>query len=112
MAKKSNWMPRWLRPRALLGAEAALVVGVLMELSQRAVMGGTLPPWGKTLFLMGVNMGLLGALLLFANSLISGTLQKVFDTVDGAPQMVVHGLAFSALFLLYAHVWSVPVFGR
>lgn len=110
MARKSagSWVPSFLRHRALLGAEAALVVGVLMELAQRQVTASTLPGWGKTVFVMAVNIGLLGALVLFTTSLVSGTLQRVF-AVAGGPTMLLHLAALVGLFLLYAHVWGFPL---
>ena len=109
MAKKNGgWLPSFLRHRALLGAEAALVVGVLMELSQRQVTASHLPGWGKTIFVMAVNVGLLGALVLFTASLVSGTLKRVFDAA-GLPVALLHALAFVTLFLLYAWVWEFPL---
>jgi hypothetical protein len=107
MARKGGggWVPSFLKHRALLGAEAALVVGVLMELSQRQVTASHLPGWGKTLFVMAVNVGLLGALVLFTTSLVSGTLKRVFDAA-GLPVAVLHGMAFVAAFFLYAWVWD------
>ena len=110
MAKKSSgsWVPPFLRHRALLGAETALVVGVLMELGQRQVTASTLPGWGKTLFVMAVNIGLLGVLVLVTTSLINGTLKRVFNAA-GLPVVVLHGVAFLALFVLYAWVWDFPL---
>ncbi len=108
MAKKSSgtsWVPSFLRHRALLGAEAALTVGVLMELSQRQVAASHLPGWGKTLFVMAVNVGLLGALVLFTTSLVSGTLKRFFNAT-GLPVAMLHALVFLALFVLYAWVWE------
>lgn len=111
MAKKSSgsWVPPFLRHRALLGAETALVVGVLMELGQRQVTASTLPGWGKTIFVMAVNIGLLGVLVLVTTSLISGTLKRVFNAA-GLPVAMLHALAFVGLFLLYAWVWDFPLF--
>ncbi len=100
-----SWVPSFLRHRALLGAEAALVVGVLMEICQRQVTASHLPGWGKTVFVMAVNVSLLSALVLFTTSLVSGTLKRVFTTT-GMPVFLLHLVALGGLFLLYAWVWG------
>ncbi len=109
MAKRrSTFTPGWLRHRALLGAEAALVVGLAQELGNRAVQGSTLPHWGKVLFIMGMTLGLLGGLILFSQGLVGRIIGKAHETAP-LPSFLIHLGAFTGLFLLYAMVFGLPI---
>ncbi len=114
---KGGWTPAWLRHKALVGAEAALLTALLMELAQREVQGSGLPNWGKVLWLMGVNLGLLGGLVLFTTAAVGRVVDHLLAMVQELPIplpiLVLHLLAFSGLGLLYAWVFGLfPLFPR
>jgi len=108
MAKRSSIAPSWLRHQALLGAEAALLVGLAQEFGSRFVQGSTLPNWGKVLFIMIMTLGLLGVLVLFARGLVGKALGKTF-LVAPLPGILMHVGMFAGLFILYALVFNLPV---
>ena len=108
MAKKSSVTPSWLRHRALLGAEAALCVGLAQEFGSRFVQGSALPHYAKVLFIMVMTLGLLGALVLFMQGVVSKVLGKTFDLAP-LPGLLMHGGIFASLFLLYSLAYNLPV---
>lgn len=107
--KKGSATPSWLRHRALLGAEAVLVVGLAQELGGRFVQGSALPNWGKVLFIMIMTLGLLGGMILVMQGLVGKIIGKAYDTAP-VPYALMHIGAFAGLFLLYALTWGLPVF--
>jgi len=106
--KSSSAAVSWLRHRALLGAEAALMVGLAQEFGSRFAQGSALPNWAKVLFIMAMTLGLLGVLLLFAKGIVGKALGKTF-AIAPLPGVLMHLGVFSGLFLLYAVVFSLPV---
>ncbi len=109
MAKKNDSLtPSWLRHRALLGAEAVLLVGVLQEFGGRFVQGSALPNWGKVLFIMIMTLGLLGGLILVLRGMVGKALGKAHDAAP-LPSFLMHLGAFAGLFLLYAWAFGLPV---
>ena len=109
MAKRSSSIaPSWLRHRALLGAEAALLVGLAQEFGSRALQGSALPNWGKVVFIMIMTLGLLGVLVLFARGLVGKALGKTF-AIAPLPGVLMHVGMFAGLFFLYALAFSLPV---
>lgn len=109
MAKKrGSFTPVWLRHRALIGAEAVLVVGLLQELGSRLLQGSTLPNWSKVLFIMVMTLGLLGGLVALIQGVVGKVVGKAYD-VAFLPYFLMHLGAFAGLFILYALVFNLPV---
>lgn len=112
MAKKGNTTGpmRWFRHRWLVEAEAILLVGVAQELIQRQISGVSLPHWGKTLWTMACILGIMGGLIVALRIVAHRAVNKAHQTVRAmpfpAPYFLLHLLALSGIFLLYAWVWN------
>lgn len=111
MAKGGGWAPRWLGHKQLLATEATLLVAVGTELLQRQVAASQAPNWAKTLYLMAVNAGMLGGVLLAVLWLVRWSLERTTAVakVLPAPLLVIHLAALAGIFVLYAWVWGFPL---
>lgn len=114
MAKRrSSTIPRIFRHRNLVASEGLLLVAVLQEVIQRWVNGLEIANWGKALFMMAVNLGALGILLVFVQIAAEKSLSKTHAAVQAipfpTPYLLIHSAVFIAIFYLHAYVWDVPV---
>ncbi len=104
MPKSSGRQPRWLRHRALLSAEAVLVAGLLLDHGSGWVKASGLHGGVKTLSVMAMTLGLLGALVLTLQGAIGKVIGVAYDTIPAVPNALLHVAAFIGLFILYAQV--------
>jgi hypothetical protein len=114
MAKKSrSSTPRWLRHRTMIASEALLLVAVAQELIQRQVNQLDLVNWTKVMWLMAVNIGALGLLLVLVKMVAEKSLAQTHSVVQAiplpTPYLLIHLLVFAALFYVHAYVWHLPV---
>jgi hypothetical protein len=114
MAKKSrSSTPRWLRHRTLITSEGLLLVAVVQELIQRHVNQLELVNWAKVVWMMAVNIGALGLLLVVVQIIAEKSLTKTHAVVQAmplpTPYLLIHLVVYAALFYLHAYVWHLPV---
>ncbi len=114
MAKKSrSSTPRWLRHRTLITGEALLLVAVAQEMIQRQVNQLDLANWSKVMWLMAVNIGALGLLLVLVKIVAEKSLAQTHSVVQAmplpTPYLFIHLLIFAGMFYVHAYVWHLPV---
>jgi hypothetical protein len=99
--------------RALIAAEAVLLIGLGKTMIEACVLAMQLPNWGKVLFIMAVTLGVLGGLILIAQKLTVRGMAKTHAALKAAmpvPYALVHAAVFGGLFLLYAHFLGLRVY--
>ena len=113
MADKKSHTPKWLRQRALVTAEAVLLVGAGQQLLSQQIERLHLPNWGRVLFTMATTVGVLGGVILLARSFAAKGVAQTHQVAKVLPipaaTWLLHIAAFCGLFALYAIVWHLPV---
>jgi hypothetical protein len=111
--KKGSKTPKFLRHRALVGAEAVLLVGVGQQLLNRQIDAVRMPNPARVLFTMACTLGVLGGLVLLARALATKGVAQTHQVAKALPipagTWLLHIAAFAGLFVLYAIVWHLPV---
>src|SRR4051794_40937302 len=113
MADKKSSTPKWLRHRALVTAEAVLLVGAGQQLLSKWIEQLQMPNWGHVLFTMASTLGVLGGAVLIVRAFAARGVSQTHQVAKALPipaaTWILHGLAFCGLFALYAIVWHLPV---
>jgi hypothetical protein len=102
--------------RALVTAEAVLVLGVVKDWAWRQVLGSSLPAWGKVVVAMVTTIGIFGSFLVVAQRLLARGVNTTHKAASGLlvvwPALLVHAALLFVLFLLYARMLGLTVLGR
>jgi hypothetical protein len=104
MPRAATRLPRWLKHKALLTAEAVLLVALAVDHVSGLIKQSTLPGALKTLFVMLMTLGLFGALVLIIQGAVGRVIAAAFDAIPAVPNTILHVLAFAALAVLYARL--------
>jgi hypothetical protein len=111
--KKESSTPKFLRHRALMTAEAVLLVGVGQQLLSQYIANVPMPNWGRVLFTMASTLGILGGVVLIAKAMAKKGVAQTHNVAKSLPiplsTWILHAAAFCGLFALYAIVWHLPV---
>ena len=75
MADKSR-IPKWLRHRALVTAEAVLLVGAGQQLLTRYIEHLQLPNWGRVVITMAMTVGVLGSVVLIVSEVEKALIRR------------------------------------
>jgi len=106
-------LPRWLSHRALIAAEAVLLVGLLRDVVARAIKGSELGNHEKVLVSMALTVGVFSGLFLLVERLTARTVAGAHKAVRTAtrvlPYWIVHAAILLVLFLLYANMLGLRV---
>lgn len=94
--------------RALITAEAVLVLGVAKDWIWRQVLASTLPAWGKVVLAMVTTVGVFGGFYLIAQRLLARGVSSTHKAASGLPviwpALLVHAVLLYVLYLLYARM--------
>ncbi|MFW5845263.1 MAG: hypothetical protein ACOCXJ_03460 [Planctomycetota bacterium] len=115
MARRGGlFLPRWLRHRYLLAAEALLVMDVLLRLLEHLLVQTGWRPWVIVLIVMVLVVGLLGVVVLAMERLARSSVEAVHDLIRHLPLpiplLVVHIVVFGGCFLAIA--WDLGLLRR
>jgi len=106
-------LPKWLRHRGLIAAEAVLLVGVLKDMLGVQLKASALPGWAKVLLVMGLTLGLLGGLFLAVQKLTTRGVAKTHEVMQAlplpVPLLAIHIAVLAGLFVLYARLLEIPL---
>jgi hypothetical protein len=104
---------RWLKHRALVGAEAVLLVGILQQLLSQRLTAVTMPNALRVVITMAMTLGVIGGVFVIARAVAARGVHHTHLVAKALPvplaTWIAHGAAFFGLFLLYAIVWHLPV---
>jgi len=100
--------------RALIAAEALLVLGVVRDWVWRQVLASSFANWTKVVIAMVITVGLLGGFFLLAQRLLARGVSKTHQAAAGLPfalpTLLLHAALLAVLFVLYARMLGVTVF--
>lgn len=107
-------VPKWLRHRTLIAAEALALAGVAKyELTLFVKAQETVPNWGKVMFLLAATVGIFGVLFLGLERLLRRSVERTQEVMQAlplpAPLVLFHLAAWTGLFFLYAWIYSLPL---
>lgn len=112
-AKKKQSLGRTLH-RALIAAEAVLVLGVVKDWGWRQVMASSLANWAKVVLAMATTIGLFGGFYLVVQRFMTRGVSSTHRAASGLPvvwpTLLVHAVLLFVLFLLHARMLGVSVF--
>ncbi|MBK7643944.1 MAG: hypothetical protein IPJ19_13000 [Planctomycetes bacterium] len=115
MAKSRTRSRNPLSHARLVAVEALLLAAWLRSLLSNLILDSQLENWAKVLVVMGMTIGVLGGLLLWIESLTREGMKHGHRVVGGLAGgfsgLWIHALVFFGLFLLYAHMLHLSVFG-
>ena len=113
MSKHQSSLPRWLRHRALVTAEAVLLVGAGQQLLSQWLDSIAMPNWARVMLTMAMTLGVLGGVILLVRGFAAKGVAQGHQVVKALPlpaaSLLLHVVIFIALFVLYAVVWHLPV---
>jgi len=99
--------------RALIAAEAVLVLGVVKDWGWRQVLASSLANWAKVAIAMATTVGLFGGFYLVVQRFMTKSVSKTHQAASVLPvflpTLFVHGALLFVLFLLYARMLGLTV---
>lgn len=100
--------------RALIAAEAILVIGVAKDWVWRQVLASSIANWGKVVIAMVTAVGILGGFYLVLQRILSSGMSKSHQVAAGLPLLwptvLLHAVLLGVLFVLYARMLGITVF--
>lgn len=100
--------------RALIAAEAILVLGVAKDWVWRQVLASSLANWGKVVLAMITTVGILGGFYLVLQRILTSSMSKSHQVAASLPLLwptvLLHAALLGVLFVLYARMLGVTVF--
>jgi hypothetical protein len=100
--------------RALIAAEALLVLGVVRDWAWRQVLASSFASWAKVALAMVLTVGLFGGFFLVAERLLMSGVSKTHQAAASLPvvlpTLLMHAALLGVLFVLWARMLGVTVF--